>query len=1734
MRKMSTKANKAAAEVSSSSTSSATASSGVGGGVNVFVGGSPTTTTNTNGTPQRRLRTRTSQSNSGSDKKNERLSSTTNTTSATTMTSASDSNNISLSNNPNIVSTNGSSSASTNLEESSKKKQQFVRNSSNKPSSHTQPHSSSTFSQNKNEEFHFDTPRECPVFRPTTDEFRNPLAYISKIRPIAEKCGIAKILPPAEWRPPFAVDVDKLKFTPRVQRLNELEAKTRVKLNFLDQIAKFWELQGASLKIPMVERKALDLYSLHRIVQEEGGMEQATRERKWAKVANRMSYPSSKSVGATLRMHYERLLHPYNVYTSGKIIDMKLDADAAGQDDCKDYKSHEIVSRQQITPPNETTARRSKRFALGKGAVCGLGATTSSSTSSSTGSGHIETKEDFKRNLMATFNDIAAGGAASKKTGGTELVDPLMKYICHICNRGDSEENMLLCDGCDDSYHTFCLIPALGSIPKGEWLCPRCVVEEVSKPTEAFGFEQAEREYTLQQFGEMADQFKADYFRKPVHMVSTDLVEREFWRIVSSIDEDVTVEYGADLHTMDHGSGFPTKSSLYLLPSDQEYAESPWNLNNLPLLEDSILGHINADISGMNAPWMYVGMCFAAFCWHNEDHWSYSINYLHWGEPKTWYGVPGSCAEAFEETMKKAAPELFASQPDLLHQLVTIMNPNILMNNGVPVFRTDQNAGEFVITFPRAYHAGFNQGYNFAEAVNFAPADWLKMGRECVNHYSILRRFCVFSHDELVCKMALEPNKLTFGIATACYIDMAEMVDSEKKLRKSLLEWGVTRAERKAFELIPDDERHCLECNTTCFLSAVSCECKSSIVCLRHYTALCFCAAEKHTLQYRYTLDEMPLMLQKLKAKAQSFERWLSRCRNIIDTNTPTVVTLAELQELTKEAELKKFPSSMLIDRLNAAVLEAEKCVTVIQQLGINKVRTRLDHSIDAAQYKLTMEELELFAQEIDNLCCIIEEGRSVRELLAIGKDFVSRAKVMLAKPLDVADEKAIETLVDDGCVLRIEMQELIQLGSRLKAIKWIKRSEMLRDSTVKMTCAEIKNLLLTGQDLDSDPAVDNEMRLLQQILGQVDAWEKMAAKYFRGSVQHDLQEIEMFLKSGDEINGQLASYGALKDAIKKAKEWLRSVEALQANDHFPYCHTLEEIVQRGRNIPIQLEELFRMEGHLKSAKEWKENTAKAFLKKNTYYTLLEVLMPRDEPVVIDSHSKIPFEADFLKDMNPTQILDSFKIAEEKEIRNMRELRRLNMGKNPLKDDYCICNSKFHGVMFNCQLCKDWFHEDCVKEGSSKSRSSSSTPTLVGSPAPPPTLNGNLTKPKFLCSSCVRSKRPRLETILPLLVSLQKLPIRLPEDEALRCLAERAMHWQDRAQKALSNPEIASVLESITRTKSKQEKPVRRNHHLQQQQRKTIAHPEKQSSISDGEDLDHEDEDEDDDDDEGRLRIDLDGFSDDEDSSQNLLGEEENTKNFATLKLTDMECEAMEELMMEGDLLEVSLDVSQELWRLIKASYPHTSPDLAARYQQTFNFPSEESNDSLVHQHTNNNSSSSSGSGGVNAIKKRRSLDPAALCPVPRKKTATPNKLQQSNNKKSIAGRRSEPTKQTTTTTISTEDNTENNTPTQTKGGATNTKKRKRAVNKKLSQRAQQAQQEDDEEECRAENCHKPTGREVDWVQCDGGCNEWFHMYCVGLNRSQIKADDDYICIRCAKANPSQQNTNKNRTQTTR
>ncbi|KAK3128928.1 hypothetical protein QOZ80_6BG0468390 [Eleusine coracana subsp. coracana] len=283
---------------------------------------------------------------------------------------------------------------------------------------------------------------------------------------------------------------------------------------------------------------------------------------------------------------------------------------------------------------------------------------------------------------------------------------------------------------------------------------------------ERFGFEPGP-EFTLQTFQKYADDFSNQYFAKDTcgdSPPSVEDIEGEYWRIVERPTEEIEVIYGADLESATFGSGFPKLSPEMNSDVEHKYAKSGWNLNNLPRLQGSALSFEGGDISGVLVPWVYVGMCFSSFCWHVEDHHLYSLNYMHWGAPKMWYGVPGKDAVNLEAAMRKHLPDLFEEQPDLLHNLVTQFSPSLLKSEGVPVYRCVQHEGEFVLTFPRAYHAGFNCGFNCAEAVNVAPIDWLPIGQNAVELYREQARKITISHDKLLLGTAREAIRAQWDI----------------------------------------------------------------------------------------------------------------------------------------------------------------------------------------------------------------------------------------------------------------------------------------------------------------------------------------------------------------------------------------------------------------------------------------------------------------------------------------------------------------------------------------------------------------------------------------------------------------------------------------------------------------------------------------------------------------------------------------------------------------------------------------------------------------------------------------------------------------------------------------------------------------------------------------------------------------------------------------------------------
>ena len=159
--------------------------------------------------------------------------------------------------------------------------------------------------------------QEAPTYRPTAEEFKDPLAYIASIRDEAQQFGIVKIIPPDSWNPPFAIDTERFHFRTRRQELNLVEGGTRANLNYLDHLAKFHKQHGNSLtRLPSVDQRPLDLYKLKKAVETRGGFERVCKQKKWAKIGRDLGYSGKimSSLSTSLKSTYQKWLHPYEEY----------------------------------------------------------------------------------------------------------------------------------------------------------------------------------------------------------------------------------------------------------------------------------------------------------------------------------------------------------------------------------------------------------------------------------------------------------------------------------------------------------------------------------------------------------------------------------------------------------------------------------------------------------------------------------------------------------------------------------------------------------------------------------------------------------------------------------------------------------------------------------------------------------------------------------------------------------------------------------------------------------------------------------------------------------------------------------------------------------------------------------------------------------------------------------------------------------------------------------------------------------------------------------------------------------------------------------------------------------------------------------------------------------------------------------------------------------------------------
>ncbi|ONK58949.1 uncharacterized protein A4U43_C08F1390 [Asparagus officinalis] len=377
------------------------------------------------------------------------------------------------------------------------------------------------------------------------------------------------------------------------------------------------------------------------------------------------------------------------------------------------------------------------------------------------------------------------------------------------------------------------------------------------------------RSYTLREYEKMANKVFARRYSS-AGCLPTKYLEEEFWHEIA-YGKTETVEYACDID----GSAFSSS------PTD-ELGKSKWNLKGLSRLPNSTLRLLGSAIPGVTDPMLYIGMLFSMFAWHVEDHYLYSINYQHCGASKTWYGVPGHAASDFEKVVKDHvyARGILSTEGDndafsVLLGKTTMFPPNILLEHNVPVYKAVQKPGEFVITFPRAYHAGFSHGFNCGEAVNFAIGDWYPIGAVASQSYALLKRIPLIPYEELLCKEAMliyrkmseldlnDPAPKIEDLRTqqCIKISFVQLIRFQHRIRWWVMKLGANMQSSK-FPLTV----LCGLCHRDCYLSYVKCNCIMQPICLHHENEIksCICGGNRSIIMREDILE--------LEAVSQKFE----------------------------------------------------------------------------------------------------------------------------------------------------------------------------------------------------------------------------------------------------------------------------------------------------------------------------------------------------------------------------------------------------------------------------------------------------------------------------------------------------------------------------------------------------------------------------------------------------------------------------------------------------------------------------------------------------------------------------------------------------------------------------------------------------------------------------------------------------------------------------------------------
>lgn len=516
------------------------------------------------------------------------------------------------------------------------------------------------------------------------------------------------------------------------------------------------KLPAFLMKLPMMDKRLLDLYDLFRFVMMKGGFDEVIQKKLWAQIGRELGYKGkiTSSLSSSLKSSYAKILYPLEAELGHKkaaLLVIDSTQHSGNTPSGKLSVPYSVSMRSHIVRHNSVMETTNATFQAGK-PKCDVW---------NTEDGNPSQDEHVSKRRKLCDTPLALGSAKEfrrsirlKSSKGfllnePHLLDVKSPLVLAVQNKSEGTK--------PDEITPTTASAQINAFLK--WIANSMSALDDSTRLEVNG--KLASVYTLRQFVEKDSKFqdflvsnypenfgpetRVAFTGESMKRLTVSQAESLYWKILSC-DKDngfmdgMKLENGCSLSNIISGSGFPrvgddlsnfkyhlnnaglqsnlstsctTQNDLKSKTLEEEAKSespflnsmpyisrctgnslSPFNLHNLLILPDSLLGAYNAaDLNNrdLTNTSLNIGMTYSTENWRCEDHFTQVCNYLFLGASKRWFFIPELEFEKFERLVDEIVTEQ-EKNPETMRINKNYSKASWLLNKLMEVLGNSENS----------------------------------------------------------------------------------------------------------------------------------------------------------------------------------------------------------------------------------------------------------------------------------------------------------------------------------------------------------------------------------------------------------------------------------------------------------------------------------------------------------------------------------------------------------------------------------------------------------------------------------------------------------------------------------------------------------------------------------------------------------------------------------------------------------------------------------------------------------------------------------------------------------------------------------------------------------------------------------------------------------------------------------------------------------------------------------